>query len=72
MAGPLIEDVIQKALADDPIPATIIGSYLALGAAIYLFYGMRNSRLAKGLDILEDPSLPGPLEAVAHGVDERR
>jgi APA family basic amino acid/polyamine antiporter len=72
MAGPLIEDIITKAMADDPIPAIILSSYLVLGALIYLFYGLRNSRLAQGLDILDDVALPGPLEAVAHGVDERR
>ncbi len=72
MAGPLIEDIIQKALADDRIPAFILGGYLILGAAIYLFYGLPNSRLAKGLDILDDSSLPGPMEASVHGLDERR
>lgn len=72
MAGPLIEDIIQKALADDPIPAMILGGYLVLGAAIYLFYGLPNSRLAKGLEIIDDSALPGPLEAALHGVDERR
>ena len=72
MAGPLIEDIITKALADDPIPAMILGGYLVLGAAIYLFYGLPNSRLAKGLEIIDDSALPGPLEAALHGVDERR
>ena len=72
MAVPLIEDIITKALSDDPIPAIILGSYLVLGAVIYLFYGLRNSRLAQGLDILEDTNLPSPMEAVAHGVDEGR
>ncbi|MSO98781.1 MAG: amino acid permease [Rhodospirillaceae bacterium] len=54
MAGPLVEDIITKALNNDPIPAIILGSYLVLGAAIYIFYGLPNSRLAKGLDILDD------------------
>ena len=72
MAVPLIEDIITKALADDPIPAIILGSYLVLGALIYLFYGLPNSRLAKGLDVLDDTGLPGALEAVVFGVDERR
>ncbi|MBY0511572.1 MAG: amino acid permease, partial [Rhodospirillaceae bacterium] len=72
MAAPLIEDIITKAMADDPIPAIILTSYLVLGAAIYLFYGLKNSRLAQGLDILDDQALPGPLEAALHGVDERR
>ena len=72
MAVPLIEDIITKALADDPIPAMILGGYLVLGAAIYIFYGLPNSRLAKGLDILDDPTLPSAMEASAHGLDERR
>lgn len=72
MAGPLIEDIIQKALADDPIPAIILIGYLVLGAAIYVFYGLRHSRLAQGLDILDDTALPSPMEAIAHGVDESR
>jgi APA family basic amino acid/polyamine antiporter len=72
MAVPLIEDIITKALSDDPIPAMILGGYLVLGAAIYLFYGLPNSRLAKGLDILDDEKLPGAMEAAAHGLDERR
>ncbi len=72
MVVPLIEDIVQKALAGDTIPAVILVGYLALGAAIYLFYGLPNSRLAQGLDILDDPTLPGPLEASVHGVDHRR
>ena len=72
MAVPLIEDIITKALADDPIPAIILSSYLVLGALIYLFYGLPNSRLSKGLDVVEDDTLPGAMEAVIHGVDERR
>ncbi len=72
MAVPLIEDIITKAMADDPIPAIILGSYLILGAVIYLLYGLANSRLSQGLDLLDDDTLPGPMEAIAHGVDERR
>jgi hypothetical protein len=71
MAGPLIEDIITKAMANDPIPAFILGGYLILGAAIYLFYGMANSRLAQGLDVLEDTRLPGSMEAIVHGIDEK-
>ena len=72
MAVPLIEDIITKALSDDPIPAMILGGYFVLGAAIYLFDGLPNSRLARGLDILDDSNLPGAMEATAHGLDERR
>ena len=72
MAVPLIEDIITKALGNDPIPAIILGSYLVVGAAIYLLYGLPNSRLSQGLGVLDDDGLPGALEAVAHGIDERR
>ncbi len=72
MAAPLIIDIIAKAMNDDPIPAYILGSYLLLGTAIYVFYGYSNSRLGKGLDVLDDTALQGPLEAIAHGVDDRR
>jgi APA family basic amino acid/polyamine antiporter len=54
MAAPLIIDIIVKATSGDPIPAIILVTYLAVGAALYLFYGLPNSRLAQGLDILDD------------------
>jgi len=54
MAAPLIIDIIAKATTGDPIPAIILVTYLAVGAALYLFYGLPNSRLAQGLDILDD------------------
>jgi APA family basic amino acid/polyamine antiporter len=72
MAAPLIIDIIAKATSGDPIPAMILLSYLAVGAALYLFYGLRNSRLAQGLDVLDDSPLPGALQAVAHGLDEKK
>ena len=58
MAGPLIEDVILKALHDDPIPAIILVTYMVIGAGVYLFYGLPNSRLAQGKDILDDSPTP--------------
>ncbi|MSQ87421.1 MAG: amino acid permease [Alphaproteobacteria bacterium] len=72
MAAPLIIDIVVKATLGDPIPAIILGTYLALGAAIYIFYGLPNSRLAQGLDILDDSPLPGAMQAVAHGLDEKK
>ncbi len=72
MAAPLIIDIIVKATEGDPIPAFILSGYLILGAAIYIFYGLANSRLAKGLDILEDTTLPGAMQAAAHGLDEKK
>lgn len=73
MAAPLIIDIIGKAASGDPIPAIILVSYMAVGAGLYIFYGMRNSRLAQGLDILDDnPSLPGAMQAVVRGLDEKK
>jgi len=72
MAAPLIADIIIKAANGDPIPAMIIGGYLVAGAAIYAFYGLPNSRLAQGLDILDDSPLPSAMDAIAHGLDEKR
>jgi APA family basic amino acid/polyamine antiporter len=53
MAAPLVIDIIIKAQSGDAIPAIILTCYAAVGAAIYGFYGYRNSRLAKGLDVLD-------------------
>lgn len=72
MAAPLIIDIIVKAATGDPIPAMILVIYLIIGAALYLFYGLPNSRLAQGLDILDDSPLPGAMQAVAHGLDEKK
>lgn len=44
---PLIADIIIKASSGDAIPAILLTLYLALGAAIYAFYGYSNSELAK-------------------------
>lgn len=70
MAGPLIEDVIVKAATGDPLPAYLLTGYFALGAAIYVFYGFWNSRLAKGLQAIEDEPGVSPFEAQRHGVDQ--
>lgn len=72
MVYPLIADIIIKSMTGDPIPAVILLSYLAIGAALYAFYGYPNSRLAQGLDVLDDPKLPGALQAAAHGLDEKK
>jgi APA family basic amino acid/polyamine antiporter len=72
MAAPLIIDIVVKATSGDPIPAIILLSYLAVGAALYLLYGLPNSRLAKGLDILDDTSLQGAMQAAVRGVDDRK
>jgi len=71
MAAPLIMDIVIKAFTGDMIPAIILLSYFVLGAGLYIFYGYRNSRLARGLDVIEDTTLPSPMDAQLHGLDER-
>lgn len=46
MIVPLIGDIFGKALSGDPLPAMLLLGYIAIGAAIYLLYGRRHSRLA--------------------------
>ena len=53
MVTPLVIDIVIKARSGDPIPAILLLSYAAVGATIYIFYGYKNSRLAKGLDVLD-------------------
>ena len=72
MVTPLMEDIVTKAMNDDRIPAYILGSYLIVGVVLYMFYGYKHSRLAQGLDCVDDSPLPGANEALAHGLDERR
>ncbi|MBX7247868.1 MAG: amino acid permease [Caulobacteraceae bacterium] len=70
MIAPLVIDIYNKAMKGDTIPAMLLGSYIAIGALIYLFYGLWNSRLAKGLDVLEDTTMTTPLQAGAHGLED--
>ena len=74
MAVPLLADMALSVLRGDPIPAIILGSYICLGAGIYLVYGLGHSRLAKGLgqrDSDQDAG-PGPMQAEVHGVGKGR
>ncbi len=64
--------MLERALSDDPVPLTILGGYALLGAIVYVAYGYWNSKLAKGIDITEDSSLPTAAEAMAYGVDDRK
>jgi APA family basic amino acid/polyamine antiporter len=64
MAAPLVADIIVKSMSGDPIPAIILVSYAAIGALIYIFYGYKNSRLSKGLDVLDVG--PGALDVPGH------
>ncbi|MDO9473918.1 MAG: amino acid permease [Caulobacter sp.] len=64
--------MIQHAMDDNPLPLILLASYAAVGAVVYIGYGYWHSKLAKGIDITEDTSLPSPAEAMAHGVDDIR
>jgi basic amino acid/polyamine antiporter, APA family len=46
LVGPVILDVVLKALAGDSLLAIFLGVYVALGALLYVFYGRRKSRQA--------------------------
>ena len=71
MTGPLVEDIFLKAAKGDMIPATLLGSYLSVGAAIYILYGFWNSRLGKGLPQIEDDGPgPGAMQAQVHGIGD--
>ncbi len=62
--------MIQHAMDDNPLPLILLASYAAVGAVIYIGYGYAHSKLAKGIDITEDTSLPSPAEAMGRGVDD--
>lgn len=62
--------MVQHAMDDNPLPLILLASYAAVGAAIYISYGFWHSKLAKGIDITEDTSLPSPAQAMGRGVDD--
>ena len=72
LAWQSFKPMIDRALADDPVPLTILGVYALVGAIIYAVYGFWHSKLAKGIDITEDSHLPSPAEAMGRGVDDVR
>jgi APA family basic amino acid/polyamine antiporter len=45
MMGPVLTDIIGKAIHGEWIPATILFGYIAVGALIYVRYGRHHSRL---------------------------
>jgi APA family basic amino acid/polyamine antiporter len=60
LAAANLAPMVLRALNDDPVPLTILGSYAAVGAVIYIFYGFWNSKLAKGVEVIEEG--PAPME----------
>lgn len=56
MIAPLALDIVAKAAAGDWLPAGLLSGYVTLGAAVYLLYGLRASRLGQGLAPLASPA----------------
>jgi APA family basic amino acid/polyamine antiporter len=70
MGGPILLDMVISTIHGDSIPAMILIGYIIIGALIYTFYGLSNSRLAQGLsqrDSDQDAG-PGPMQAEVSGV----
>ena len=63
MVAPLALDIARKAAAGDLLPAVLLLGYLGCGAVLYLAYGLRNSRLGRGLGPSDAP--PGDLDPTA-------
>lgn len=73
MIAPFLLDIATKATRGDPIPAFLLGGYVLVGALIYAVYGYRNSHLARGLAQAKyEASGPQPMEAIAHGLVEKK
>jgi APA family basic amino acid/polyamine antiporter len=51
MVMPLLLDIFHKAFNGDAIPAMLLFGYMGLGAAIYLFYGIRHSKAGANLRV---------------------
>ncbi|MGH7027014.1 amino acid permease [Brevundimonas sp.] len=64
--------MFQHAASDNPLPLMLLGGYAVIGAVIYAAYGFWNSKLAKGIDITEDTTLETAVEALGHGVDNKK
>ena len=47
MAAPLLIDLVGELFNGNPVPALLLLGYVVLGAACYLFYGMRHSALGR-------------------------
>ncbi|WP_313005734.1 amino acid permease, partial [Brevundimonas sp.] len=64
--------MFQHAAEDNPLPLMLLGGYAVIGAVIYAAYGFWHSKLAKGIDITEDSTLETAVEALGHGVDNKK
>ena len=64
--------MFQHAAEDNPLPLMLLGGYAVIGAVIYAAYGFWHSKLAKGIDITEDATLESAVDALGHGVDNKK
>jgi APA family basic amino acid/polyamine antiporter len=65
MAAFNLVPMVDKAVHGDFLPLGILVGYGLVGVAVYLLYGLKHSKLARGIDILDIG--PGPEEAFAPG-----
>lgn len=63
--------MLINAAKGDYLPLTILGTYCVIGVLLYVFYGIANSKLAKGIIVAEEPGLESVADAFAHGVDDK-
>jgi len=68
MAVPVLLDIFAKAREGDTIPAILLGTYGVIGALIYMFYGVKHSRLARGEQQEEEYAGTPPLQADLLGI----
>jgi APA family basic amino acid/polyamine antiporter len=66
---PMVEQAVER---DDPLTLQLLLGYMTIGAILYAAYGFWHSKLAKGIDVSEDPGLISPDEARLFGVDDTR
>jgi APA family basic amino acid/polyamine antiporter len=66
---PMVEQAVER---DDPLTLQLLLGYMIIGAILYAAYGFWHSKLAKGVDVSEDPGLISPDEARLFGVDDTR
>lgn len=64
--------MLEAAARNDPLTLYLLGGYCAIGAVVYIIYGFWHSKLAKGIDIVDEGDLPTPAEAMGHGVDDKK
>ena len=73
--SPMIEQAfptpeqLANGVVPDPLTLQLLGGYAVIGAVVYALYGFWHSKLAKGIDITDDPKLSTPDQALGGNVD---